>query len=81
MHMLAIHAELFKQYLAEYSQKIYGYLKGFCTHKNPKVRYVAFSAVDAFFTQVSITYLCAKFVLTVNTGLKCNCIWRQRSPC
>jgi hypothetical protein len=53
MRLIALHSDIFKKYLTEHSHKIYGFLKVFFTHKNPRVRQAAFPAVDAFFTVVA----------------------------
>jgi hypothetical protein len=46
-------AKLFKEYLTEDSEKMYGRLVFLCKHQNPKLRNTAFPALDEFLSQVS----------------------------
>lgn len=66
MNLIAKHAKLFKQFLTEQSSKIYSYLKSYCTHQNKNVRYVAFLALDSFFTEVEtsvFSYLLTRWLM------------------
>lgn len=53
LKLLATHANVFRQYLTEDSQKMYGRVSPLCVHQNKKLRDHALAALDAFLGQVS----------------------------
>ncbi|KAK5584232.1 hypothetical protein RB653_005840 [Dictyostelium firmibasis] len=53
MKIIARHAVLLRQYLAEHSQPFYTRIEHWCNHINKLNRDVAFTAVDSFFQQIS----------------------------
>ncbi|EAL66880.2 DNA-dependent protein kinase subunit [Dictyostelium discoideum AX4] len=53
MKIVARHAVLLRQYLAEHSQPFYTRIEHWCNHINKLNRDIAFTAVDSFFQQIS----------------------------
>ena len=53
LKLLSTHAGVFRQYLTEDSEKMYGRIAPLCQHQNKKLRDHALAALDAFLGQVS----------------------------
>lgn len=54
LQMVEEHAPIFKKYMTLHAEKIFSYIKTYCIHKNKKVRFRAYPALEAFYLHVSL---------------------------